>query len=854
MTPQIEPIWPWRLLFLGLSTASASVVAAVIVSGLLALALPILLVRYSSSWQRRRILLGGGLVLTGLLAWTALGHAWETPLELTPTLYGGAALARLAGVGLTLLFIAPMALAGMTAATYLKTSHSWRRIAAILSLRVLAFLLALLAILRPSLAVPRDGLAGGYVLVIAVDASKSMTIQDESSQARWDFMLRTLHDAEPALEKLRKQDDVQVEFYRFGEKTEPISLNEPGAPDGKRTETGAMLHDLYEKYSGRRLRGLLVLSDGRNQYSQKYNPETEAHRWLRLHCPVHTIAYGNPNTPNSQRDVAVGRPTTTPSVVPVKGKLTVHVKIDAHGFENSTVRVHLFVGDKEEKSQDAVLKLTEGNPVTLECDAPDKAGSYKVMVKVDPLPGELNRDNNEAGTFVTVVKGGVNVLLIDKERAWEPQLIYDALARDPRIQVKPLWLRGNGAIDPNAAKLFDFDQQKYDVIIVGDVTAAQMKAIQPDVLEQMERQVSRGAGFLMIGGYASFGGTPNAGPNNSDIGDWKGTVMERMLPVDLNVRGQVDGGLYGVKMKPTQAGLTTHILQLANGEPKAEEAAWDELAGLEGVNRLAVKGGPGIAVLAVSKDLLDPATQQPYPILAARDDGHGRVLAFAGDTTSRWVRNPEGKRKHGRFWRQMVLWLARQDETESQVRVVPDVRAVAAGTDLGFSFGLRSKNGQDIKNGDYDVEVIGPDGKSKKVTPTRDGAEDRGAFRPETAGEYTIKVSGLGKDADGETASGEATAQFLAYEEDIEMSEWAADEVFLRKLADAGGGEFHRGSKLASFLEQLPTPPAAKTKPKMDAAPDWSSASWSPFFLAFFVLFTGILAGEWFLRRRWGMV
>ena len=112
------------------------------------------------------------------------------------------------------------------------------------------------------------------------------------------------------------------------------------------------------------------------------------------------------------------------------------------------MRLHLFLDEKEVKTQDAVLKLTEGNQITLECDAPDKPGEVKVMVKVDPLPDELNRANNQLGTFVTVVKGGLNVLLIDKERAWEPQMIYDALARDPRIQVKPLWLRGSAPVDP----------------------------------------------------------------------------------------------------------------------------------------------------------------------------------------------------------------------------------------------------------------------------------------------------------------------------------------------------------------------------------------------------------------------
>jgi uncharacterized membrane protein len=846
MTPQIDPIWPWRLLVAGLSTAPASVTGAVIAAGLVALAFPILLVRYPVSSQRRRLFLGAGLVLAGLLAWIGFGHAWETPLEMT-TSGGGAWLARLAGIGLALLFVVPMALVGVTAATYLGAANSSpRRTAIILSLRAAAFLLAAVAILRPYLAIPREGAAGGDILLIAVDVSKSMTIQDESSRSRWDAMLQALHDAGPALERLKREQNVQIEFVRFADKVEPFSLDNPGAPDGKRTDIGGMLKSLYEQYGGRRVRGVLVLSDGRNNGGQRIDPFAEARRWRRR-APIHTFAFGNPNTPNGQRDVAVTGVTATPPVVPIKGKLTVRATINAHGFENSSVRIHLFLDDKEVKAQDATLKLTENNQITLECDAPDKSGEVKVMVKVDPLPGELNRDNNQLGTFVTVVKGGLNVLLIDKERAWEPQMIYDALARDPRIQVKPLWLRGNAPTEPNAGSLFDFDKQKYDVIIIGDVTAAQMTAIQPDVLDQIVKQVYRGAGFLMIGGYSSFGD-----------GDWNGTPVGAMLPVDLSVRGQVEGGRDGVKMVPTDEGLRLYsrILRIAGGDEKAERAAWEALPGLEGVNRLALPAQKGNEVVLAesTKDLVDPQTMRPYPLLVARDYGNGRVLAFAGDTTNRWIRNPEGKREHGRFWRQMVLWLAQQDEDQSQARVVPDVRAIAVGNDLGFSLGLRGKNGDEVKGGDYVVEVETPGGERKKVTPTRDGTEDRGLFRPETAGQYTIHIRGSGKDMDGQDVSGEASARFLAFEEDVEMAEWAADEGFLRKLADEGRGEFRRGSKLAAFLEQLPPSPAAKTKPKVDADPDWNSASWSPFFVLFYLLFTGLLAGEWFLRRRWGMV
>ena len=405
MTLQIDPVWPWSLLYAGLSTAPASVVAAVIAAGLLAFAFPILLIRYPSPWQRRRLTLGVGLILVGLLAWTAVGYGWEAPLETTAPGFGGVTLARFTGAALSLLFVVPMALAGLTARTYLAANAAPRRVAVVLALRGAAFLLAALAILRPSLATPRDVAGGGQVLVIVVDASKSMTIQDESSQARWDFMLQTLRDAEPALDRLRREENVQVEFHRFADKVEPFSLDNPGQPDGKRTDVGAMLHALYDQYAGRRLRGLLVLSDGRNNGNQRIDPMTEARRWRRLHCPVHTFVYGSPNTPNGQRDVAVHDVIAAPSVVPIKGKLTVRATIDAPGFENSTVRVRLLLNDKEEKSQDATLKLTHGNQISLECDAPDKPGEIKVTVRVESpdgqptLPGELNKDNNEAGTF-----------------------------------------------------------------------------------------------------------------------------------------------------------------------------------------------------------------------------------------------------------------------------------------------------------------------------------------------------------------------------------------------------------------------------------------------------------------------
>ncbi len=55
-------------------------------------------------------------------------------------------------------------------------------------------------------------------------------------------------------------------------KTEPFSLDNPGQPDGKRTDIGGMLHWLEQQNGGRRVRGLALLSDGRNNGGQRIRP------------------------------------------------------------------------------------------------------------------------------------------------------------------------------------------------------------------------------------------------------------------------------------------------------------------------------------------------------------------------------------------------------------------------------------------------------------------------------------------------------------------------------------------------------------------------------------------------------
>jgi uncharacterized membrane protein len=744
---------------------------------------------------------------------------------------------------------AALALVGLTLWTYRGVQEaSRRRVLTVLSLRLAALLLAVLALLRPSLAFHDDQRIASKVLV-GLDYSESMTIQDEfDNLSRWGALQRTLEKCTPVIDWLRSEHQIDIVFYQFAG---DVRAYDPQSPaNGKRSDYGQLLDRLYRDHSHERfLRCLIVAGDGADN-GTRIQPMAVAPLWRNLPCPVHTFGFGKPTTSDQQNDIAVTGIVPEPPPPAIKGDaaaksaMTVRATVDAPGFANAPVNVRLLIDGKEvpiEKmsingrdvtgERQTQFPLTSGNQLQLQCSAPPDSGEYKLTLRIDPLPGEVSTANNEISTFFTVAKEGLSVLLVDKARFPEPQLLIDALRKDPRIRVHAVWLRRDQALEPQQLDLFQFDRQHYDVIILGDVSAARLAQGGPQVLEKIKELVDkRSTGLLMMGGYDSFGNS-----------DWQQTDIAKLLPVRLEP-GQVERQL---KMEPTDAGLRHYVLRL-DDRPTENEARWKQLPPLDGMTRL---GTPKEGAIVYAK------ASTGEPMLVGQTYGSGRVLAFGADTTHRWTRNPDGLYSHHRFWKQLVLWLAKQEESEGSAWAKLDTRRLPAGSQVGFTVGLRGKGGVDLPDAQFEVKVIGPDGAEAPVPTARDKAEERGSFwKTDAPGEYRLVVKASGKDADGTPAAGEAAARFLVYEDTAELTIRRADHDFLKKLAAQGGGQFHRPDELKEFLQQLALQPLPQLKPKAALWPEWRQNSLSPFLAGFFLLFVAVLCLEWFLRRRWGMV
>jgi Putative glutamine amidotransferase len=779
-------------------------------------------------------------------------------------------------VGWPALFITAALFLGGAAWTYLRAPAARPgRIATVLAIRLVALVLVFLALSGTS-CVSREDLKVPSLLLVGVDATQSMgTVEDEvGNRSRWKYLLDTLEECKPVLERLHKEHNIRVVFYRFGDSVSEFDPANPGQADGKRTDTAQMLRYLYDKYRGERyVRGLLILSDGADNVASDPPARNLAAQYRNLPCPVYGVTFGKKTTTGQQNDIRVTSLTPEPSVVAAKGKLIVNTTIDSLGRIGDQVRVRVFlqkmvrpvkgqpakeaVKETEVKGEDITLSLSRNNQVQISVDAPADPGNYRLRVKVghpqtgEALPGELSKTNNEMSTFLTVTREGVSVLLVEREgRFPEPQMMRQALAADRRIGVDVAWLRGPTRLNPGQKGLFQFDENPYDVIILGDVTAAQLQDADPEALAKIkDRVLNKRTGLLMMGGRFAFGNS-----------DWFGTPLEEMLPVKLKddkgipVRGPVDAF---ITMNPTAEGLK-YVLRLA-GSPDESKALWEKVQAKENakLNGMTLLGPP-----VSNAKVLAESLNSNRPMLVARDYGTGRTMAFACDTTYLWVRpKTGGKEAHSRFWRQVVLWLAHQEDTDDNMRVQPDARRLRIGDNLNFGVELRGKQREELKDVRYQVKVIDPLGVETpvEVSPGTPGSvnagESRGRFRPTIPGEYIVEASGSGKDASGKSVDGRAEAWVITYQDDTETTEKAANPDFLRDLASAGGGTDFRPGELKHFLMQLPQKPLPNPPPKPSRLPDWRvKKGRSPFLVAFFLLFVQLLTLEWFLRRRWGMV
>jgi uncharacterized membrane protein len=560
--------------------------------------------------------------------------------------------------------------------------------------------------------------------------------------------------------------------------------------------------------------------------------------------------------------------------------LIVKGTLNAQGLELATIKIKLTVsslngatGEWEEirdltRTEEFKLLKSIGNEIEIATKAPDKPGEVRVKLEiVDPPPADTVKANNEIDTYLTVTKEGVRVLVIDRARL-ELKYLREALATDKRFNMVQVIRQTSAPPVAGEERKFDLLNEAYDAIIIGDVSLERLATLNPKLVENIEKLVrEKGVGLLMTGGLDSFGGTPGITGQS-----WRGTPIGNLLPVEIpEPNAQIDES---TEIKPTLEGFGKYIMKL-DADPKKNAKFWADIGDLAytRLGGFTVIGKPkATATIYATAGRVG----EDHPLLVGHEVGKGRVLAFGADQTWKWVnfggeetpKNKDdptpGQGLHARFWKQMVLWLAHQEEIEGNVFVRPDLRRMSVNGKNTLRMGIKDKHTDLVPNPKLRYQVLAPGEKpdeNRAKPPERaDKGEYRATYEPKEPGEYRILVWGEGKDPDGTEIKGDAESRFIVYPDiSDELLRPAARDDFLLGLENTANGvtpeTVRRADKLPGFLEEefLKKPLKLTTaKPRMH--PDWRRNG-SPWFLpTVLILFVVVLGLEWGLRRVWGMV
>jgi hypothetical protein len=716
----------------------------------------------------------------------------------------------------------------------------------LIGLRLAAAVLLIFAMLRPEIQYSETDTRDA-VLYVLRDKSRSMTTPDgPGGKTRRETLVSTLTSSQDQLEELA--ESLEIQYFDFDSQLRPGALNEPTIePDGEWTAIGFSLDELLkETQTGKQVIGIVLMTDGAQRAVAPFDmaPQTAARRFQDIQVPLFPVPFGESDVAESGLDISV-EDIAVDEFVFVRNSVPVDARIKVSGAEGRRFSVQLLIEDRTGRTADehgnlvvasavpgarpsveiTATKSSQTIPVSLSF-VPELPGEFRVAVRVTPLAGELRTVNNQRETLLTVQKGGLSVKYYDTTR--DEIVFLPEVNSAAKIQLDFQWVRtgefaSRTKIDPR-----DFEPGRYDVYIIGDVPA---KVFSKNDLRLLAQRVDEGAGFLMTGGFYSF-----------SLGGYAGTPLEPLLPVILDPReiqgeGAIAKDLHyeqDLQMLPTESGLRHFLMRLTNGD---NLAAWKRLPPLLGANKLRKKNA-FVEVLARSTD--------DVPLLFSLETGRSRSLAFAGHSTWRWWMY-DFRDQHQRFWRQMILWLARKEFDSDQpvwARVSP--RNFNQGAKVQIDFGARDELGNPLTDVDFQTKVIDPEGKETPIAALsgRDGSfgEFKGTTEP---GIYRVLVTAK---KDGIEFGGQGRTRFLVDSSDPELDNPAADPSLLQELAQQTGGRVIPAEEFDEFLDQLITAgPPNLSLTQITRVTLWDN--W--WYLGAFVF---AMTAEWFVRKRRGLV
>ncbi len=790
---------------------------------------------------------------------------------------------------------------GTTTLFYWRTfgSLTRRRFSTLLLLRFLTIGVVVLLLFRPMLQYTKEQVQRKSI-VFSVDSSASMGISDGAGvaagtenqegggvvtmQVRIDQVKEKIKKWSEKLEKdfLLHLIDFSDKAVNHQELIEYAGLKAAGTSTSLSWGLAGVssIMDGNKKIPSKEVEAVFLFSDG--QHNTARNPVADAEK---IGLPIYSIGVGTGlKSSSSFKDVQVSD-IRVPERLTLNNKARITAGVDAVGLEGRLVRVILeedttFATEptraakkdvapepgtvspesdaktgtagpgslrKMLGSQELTLDAIEGPQDVVFEFKPEKVGRTLYIARVEPLPDEAIKENNERQTAALVVEPGMRVFYLEGTLRPETGAITERfLSKDPdlqfyaMVQTKPNIFQKRTNIDDFELKGLPTDQEtidSFDVFILGDIDSTYLK---PDLQQMIVKRVENGAGLLMLGGYHSLG-----------PGGYGGTAIGKILPVIL---GDREVGQYAEPFMPklTPDGTNSHIFaNIADFFPTATGGSKRTgLPTLDGCTRV-LAPNPAATTLATCPGVKVPGPgggEVEMPVLAFQPVGNGRTVVFTGDTTRKWQQGPRAMGQDSpfmQFWGQMIRFLAGREGPvirEAACSAAVDKAYYEPQESVSVTATVKNADGEGTEKATVTGTVIRPDGQKDefKLEPVQ-GTPGKyiGTYEPKTIGQQEVKVEAK---VDGQTLPAPEKMIIDVGRPNMEFDRLDLNEDLMSKIANASGGRYAHITTADFLIDQLNRDlMKRKIIEQVPLAPP----------LAFWAVFVVLLTLEWALRRRY---
>jgi uncharacterized membrane protein len=731
--------------------------------------------------------------------------------------------------GYALVFAAALVVAWLTYAR-LAIGLTRRHRLLLTALRAATLTLLVAFLLRPVIFVPAEGVSASLVPIL-VDVSRSMRIADAGGGEAGQQTTR-IERAGTVVRELQQQlgSSFQSELVTFGESVAKADVNQLTAA-ARRSDLSGALSSLVDRYRGRRLAGIVVLSDGGDTSGQ------EAGSSRPLNVPVFAVGIGSPQPARDREilNVTAGEPLFSDSSIDLS------VSASSHGYGKEPIELRVTENGRPIDVR-RVTPTEDGAPVHqvfTVSPSPRSTTVYSVEIPADGA--ELAAENNVRRVLVPPQGRRRRLLLIEGAPGFEHTFLKRALQRDTGLEVDSVIRKGQNeegrdtfivqaTAGRSSALTNGFPAKRpnlfvYDAIVFGNIAG---DFFTRDQLEMTADFVSERGGGLLVLGARSF-----------DQAGLVGTPLEQVLPVDFTDRRGVAKGGPAAIPKPNTVGLTTDgaihpAMRLAVSLDESRKK-WSLLPPMASANVLG-SPRPGAQVLAVTS-----LGGEARPVIVTQRYGQGRSMVFAGEASWRWrMMLPSTDNTFELAWRQMTRWIASgaTDPVE-----IPPPSVTLPGTTETLSVLVRDDEYRPVANAEVTLRVSEPGGQERTVSAAladpQAGRYSAGV-RFDQAGVYQIAAD-VKRESQPVTR---VSRPVLVGGADLEMTEPRLNESVLRRIADTTGGKYIAAVEAADLPKLIR---AADTEnPPMEMRDLWDNG-WT------LAIIIALLGAEWVVRRRVGL-